>query len=120
MAIKVPSYTAVVSTLAASSEDGMRTTDSQPARAAAAAVAFARLPVDGQASTRKPSSRAAARATATTRSLNECVGLPVSSFTHTVRMPRAAANRSARIRRVSPGSVFGWDSTSLGTGSSPR
>ena len=39
----------------------------------------------------KPSSRAAARATATTRSLNECVGLPVSSLTHSVRMPSAAA-----------------------------
>jgi len=39
--------------------------------AAAAATAFARLPVDGQASTSNPNSRAAASATATTRSLNE-------------------------------------------------
>ena len=47
-----------------------------PARAAAAATALARLPVEGQANTWSPSSRAADRATATTRSLKECVGLP--------------------------------------------
>ena len=58
-----------------------------PARAAAAATALARLPVEGQASTVKPSSRAAASATATTRSLKECVGLPESSLTHRVFMP---------------------------------
>ncbi len=65
----------------------MSTTDRIPARAAAAATALARFPVDGQASTLKPSSTAAARATATTRSLNEWVGLARSSFTHSVRMP---------------------------------
>ena len=53
----------------------MSTTERMPARAAAAATALARLPVDGQASTLKPSSMAAASATPTTRSLNECVGL---------------------------------------------
>ncbi len=95
----------------------MSTTESHPARAAAAAVAFARFPVDGQASTVKPSSRAAARATATTRSLKECVGLPVSSLTQRLRMPSSAPRRSARTSRVKPGSVFGCDSTVLGTGS---
>ena len=59
----------------------MKTTEVMPARAAAAATALARLPVEGQASTFRPSSRAADSATATTRSLNECVGLPESSFT---------------------------------------
>jgi hypothetical protein len=116
----VPSYTAVVRTLACSSEDGISTTESQPARAAAAATAFARFPVDGQASTEKPSSRAAASATATTRSLNECVGLPVSSFTQRLWMPSAAPSRSALISRVNPGSVLAWDSTSAGTGRSWR
>jgi hypothetical protein len=42
-----------------------------PARAPAAATAFARLPVLGQAKTLRPSSRAALRAQATTRSLKE-------------------------------------------------
>ena len=68
-----------------------------PARAAAAATALARLPVEGQASTLKPISRAAARATATTRSLNEWVGLPLSSLTHSARMPER------------PGEVVGAD-----------
>ena len=76
---------------------GTSTTDRMPARAAAAATAFARLPVDGQASTEKPSSRAAASATATTRSLNECVGFPESSLTHSVFMPSSRARLSARI-----------------------
>ena len=116
----MPPYTAVVSTLACSSDDGISTTESQPARAAAAATALARLPVDGQHSTRNPSSRAAARATATTRSLNEWVGLPVSSLTQRLRMPSAAPSRSALISRVSPGSVFGCCCTVAGTGSSWR
>lgn len=113
----MPPYTAVVMIFGCSSEDGISTTESQPARAAAAATALARLPVEGQQSTEKPSSRAAARATATTRSLNECVGLPVSSLTQTLRMPSAAARLSASISRVSPGSVFACSCTVLGTGS---
>src|SRR6476469_7745529 len=118
--MSAPSYTAVVSTFARSSDDGISTTDSQPARAAAAATALARLPVDGQASTRNPSWRAAASAPATTRSLNECVGLPVSSLTHKDFTPSAAARRSAFTSRVRPGSVLGCASTSDGTGSSLR
>ena len=38
-----------------------------------------------------PNSRAADSATATTRSLKECVGLPESSFTHSERMPSSRA-----------------------------
>ena len=79
---------------------GTSTTERIPARAAAAATAFARLPVDGQASTLKPSSVAAARATATTRSLNEWVGLPRSSLIQSLRMPTAWARLSARISLV--------------------
>ena len=79
---------------------GTSTTDRMPARAAAAATALARFPVDGQASTLKPSSVAATKATATTRSLNECVGLPRSSLIHNLRMPSAWARLSARNNRV--------------------
>ena len=53
----------------------MKTTVLMPARAPAAATAFARLPVLGQANTFAPNSRAALRAQATTRSLKELVGL---------------------------------------------
>ncbi len=59
----------------------MNTYDLSPFAAACAATALARLPVDGQATTSKPSSRALASATDTTRSLNECVGLAASFFT---------------------------------------
>ena len=73
-----------------------------PAAAAWAATAFARLPVDAQASVSKPSSRARASATATTRSLNECVGLAASFLTHTSPRPRRSASRSARTSGVQP------------------
>ena len=96
---------------------GTSTTERMPARAAAAATALARLPVDGQASTLKPSSVAAARATATTRSLNEFVGFPRSSLIQSVRMPRACARLSARISRVQPGWVVGRSAMPGGTGS---
>ena len=76
------------------------TTDLMPARAAAAATALARLPVDGQARTLNPISVAAASATATTRSLKEWVGLPLSSLIHRRRMPSSAASPSARTSLV--------------------
>ena len=47
----------------------MKTQHSIPSRAACAATLFARLPVDAQASTLKPSSTARVAATETTRSL---------------------------------------------------
>ena len=80
----------------------MKTYDSSPAAAAWAATAFARLPVEAQATTSKPSSRAFASATATTRSLNECVGFAVSFFTSTSPTPSASASRGARWSGVSP------------------
>src|SRR4029453_5643239 len=96
----------------------MNTTERIPARAAAAATALARLPVDGQANTVRPSSRAALSATATTRSLNECVGLPESSLTHTDLGPSSLARLPAAIRRVKAGSVLGKLATARGTGNS--
>ena len=59
--------------------------------------------MDGQASTLKPSSIAAASATATTRSLKEWVGLARSSFTHRLRRPSSRPSCSAWTRRVQPG-----------------
>src|ERR1700723_791644 len=53
----------------------MKTTESIPARAACAATELARLPVEAQAATLKPSWRALVRATETTRSLNEPLGV---------------------------------------------
>src|SRR3954464_12977489 len=86
---------------------GMNTTVLMPARAPAAATAFARLPVDGQANTWLPSARAALRAHATTRSLKELVGLVLSSLTHRLARPSSAARLSALRRRVKPGSRLG-------------
>ena len=96
----------------------MNTTVLIPARAPAAATALARLPVDGQAKTLAPSSRAALRAQATTRSLKELVGLVESSLTHRLSMPSSRPRLSARSSRVKPGSVLGLSSMSSGTGSS--
>ena len=96
----------------------MKTTVLIPARAPAAATAFARLPVLGQAKTFAPNSRAALRAQATTRSLKELVGFVESSFTQSVSSPSSRARLSARRRRVKPGSVFGLSVMSVGTGSS--
>ena len=84
----------------------MNTYDSSPAAAAWAATAFARLPVEAHAIVWKPSSRARASATDTTRSLNECVGLAASFLIHTSRRPSRSASRSARSSGVQPaGSV---------------
>ena len=80
----------------------MHTTDRIPARAAWAATELARLPVEAQAATLNPSSRALVRATDTTRSLNEPVGLTVSFFSHSSDSPSSAPRRSARRRGVRP------------------
>ena len=96
----------------------MKTTVLIPARAPAAATALARLPVEGQAKTLASSSRAALRAQATTRSLNELVGLVESSFTHSFSRPSSRARFFASSSRVKPGSVLGLCSMSSGTGRS--
>ena len=97
-----PPYTAVVRILPASRSDGTNTKLPSPVRAAAAATAFARLPVDAHAAVLKPNSSALPSATATTRSLKELVGLRVSSLIHTSPRPSSAARRSARISGVHP------------------
>src|SRR4051795_567772 len=51
-----------------------------PLRAACAAVAFARLPVEEQETVSNPKARALASATATTRSLKLRVGVQTASF----------------------------------------
>ena len=85
----------------------MNTYDSRPAAAAWAATALARLPVEAQATVWKPSSRALASATDTTRSLNEWVGLAASFLTHTSPSPSASASRGARTSGVQPaGSAY--------------
>ena len=80
----------------------MRTTEAMPARAAWAATELARLPVEAQAATLNPSWRALVRATDTTRSLNDPVGLAVSSLIHSSPRPSSAASRSARTSGVKP------------------
>ena len=80
----------------------MSTTYRSPAEAACAATAWARLPVDAQATVLNPYSRAADKATDTTRSLNEWVGLALSSLTHSERIPSSAARRPAGRSGVQP------------------
>ena len=53
------------------------------------------MPVEAQARVWKPHSAARAAATATTRSLNESVGLRESSLTQSRSRPRRAASRGA-------------------------
>src|SRR5205807_899397 len=65
-----------------------------PARAAWAATELARLPVDAHAATLNPSSRARARATETTRSLNEAVGVRVSFLLQDRPRPSPAGIRT--------------------------
>ena len=96
----------------------MNTTVLMPARAPAAATALARLPVEGQAKTLEPSSRAALSAHATTRSLKELVGLVESSLTQRLSIPSSRPRLSALSSRVKPGSMLGLSSMSVGTGSS--
>src|ERR1700730_12357885 len=73
-----------------------------PARAAWAATELARLPVEAQAATLKPSSRALVRATEVTRSLNGPVGLRGSFLSQRSPSPNSAASRSAWTRGVIP------------------
>ena len=96
----------------------MNTTVFIPARAPAAATALARLPVEGQAKTFMSSSRAADSAIATTRSLKEWVGLPESSLTQRFFRPSSRPRLCALSSRVKPGSMFGLEAMSAGTGSS--
>src|SRR5258707_13131119 len=90
--------TAVVLTLASSRLLGMKTKAGMPARAAYAATALARLPVDAQAMVEKPLRRAHDTATLTTRSLKELVGFMVSFFRWRLRRPSSAPRLGACTR----------------------
>src|SRR5258708_14375721 len=74
------SNTLMLATVAGSRSTGMKTKHSSPARAAYAATALARFPVDAHAIVSKPLARAQLMATDTTRSLNELVGFMLSFF----------------------------------------
>src|SRR5204863_2073888 len=99
---------------------GHSTTDWTPAAAARAATALARLPVDAHASVSSPNSNAFAAATATTRSLNECVGLVWSSFRSTSPTPSADASRGAETSGVQPGAASPPGGVATGSSGSYR
>ena len=74
-----------------------------PARAAWAATALARLPVDAQPTVSRPSARAALSADATTRSLNESEGWETASFLSQRRAtPSARASAGDSTSGVNP------------------
>ena len=74
-----------------------------PARAAWAAVALARLPVEAQAMVSSPSATAALMALATTRSLKESVGWETLSFlSHTRATPSSRASAGDSTSGVRP------------------
>src|SRR5947199_8774581 len=74
---------------AGSRSEGIKTQAFSPARAAWAATAFARLPVEEHETVSKPKARAWERATATTRSLKLNVGRQTAAFLM-YRFPPAA------------------------------
>src|SRR3984957_14073254 len=98
----VPPKIAAMAILDFSRSDGMMVTLGQPIDAACAATDVARLPVDAQAAVVKPKRRALDSATETTRSLNDPVGLRVSSFNHSSRTPSTLARRVERRGGVQP------------------
>ena len=86
---------------------GMKMHASSPSAAAWAATAPARLPVEAQASTFSPSSRAFADATATTRSLNEWVGFAASILMCSSRRPSARPAGAPRPAATADGQALG-------------
>ena len=92
-----------------------------PARAAWAATAFARLPVEAQPIVSSPNAAAALTATATTRSLNDSDGwLTVSFFTQARATPRRRARAGASTSGVNPVSSDSTGSPSNGSHSRYR
>src|SRR5215472_9894464 len=89
---------------AGSRSEGIKIQAFRPSRAACAATAFARLPVDEQETVSKPKARAWERATATTRSLKLNVGKQTASFLM-YRLPAAAVplNLPARCGALNNG-----------------
>src|SRR5437762_12529190 len=75
----------------------------RPARAACAATAFARLPVEAQPIVSRPNAAAALIAVATTRSLNDNDGCETASFLIHARATRSrVASLGAATRGVPP------------------
>src|SRR2546429_9924386 len=90
-------------TFGASSVSGTKIHALSPARAACAATAFARLPVDAQPIVSSPNAAAALIAAATPRSLKESDGGDtVSFFTHTRAPPKRRASAGASTSGVHP------------------
>src|SRR5215467_16185946 len=88
---------------AGSRSEGMNIHAFRPSRAACAATAFARFPVDEQETVSNPNSRALASATATTRSLKLSVGRQTASFLRQRHFaPNSLARRGAGINGVNP------------------
>jgi len=80
-----------------------------PLRAACAAVALAKLPVDEQETVSKPNDFAFASATATTRSLKLSVGKQTASFLmKSFFAPILFASVSVLISGVKPTGNVGW------------
>ena len=114
-------YTAVPITLPISRSSGMKIHDASPARAACAATAFARFPVEAQPTVSRPNASAALIAVETTRSLNESDGCDTASFfTHTRATPSRSASRGASISGVKPVSSEAIASPSNGRNSRYR
>src|SRR5579872_5166302 len=88
--------------------------------AARAATAFARFPVDVADSVPSPNSTAFAAATATTRSLNECVGFAESSFRKSSPTPSAPASLGAATSGVQPGEAAAPGGAAAGSSSAYR
>ncbi len=103
-------------TFPASSSAGTKIHALSPARAACAATAFARLPVDAQPMVSRPKAAAALIAAATTRSLKDSEGWDtVSFFTHTRATPKRRASAGASSSGVNPVSSDQMGSPSNGS-----
>src|SRR5205823_14768877 len=89
---------------AGSRSEGIKIHAFRPSRAACAATAFARFPVEEHETVSKPKARAWERATATTRSLKLNVGRQTASFLMN-RFPPAAVpvKRSANLGAANSG-----------------
>ena len=104
-----------------SRSSGMNTHATRPARAACAATALARLPVDAQPIVVRPRACAALIAVATTRSLNDRLGCDTLSFLiHARATPSRAAKRGASTSGVKPVSSESTGSPSNGNHSRYR
>src|SRR5579859_2550275 len=99
----------------------MKTHASKPCCVACAATALARLPVEEQPTVSNPKRRAAARAVATTRSLNDSEGKQTASFfTYISRTPSRFASLRAATSGVPPTAFGGVNPSESGKNSEYR